>query len=631
MRYVEPTPAQLEALAAFLVRDAREVFGSDVKPGRVCDIYTYTYDHYPPYGRLVDMNGDSLILGDRFFHMGDLALGFLAATHLGYDPFGILGPVRIAKTVAVIDIEMTDEEYKRYLRLLSDKVVDIFHSDIVVEIDQMEMLSKGPSILPSPSPVSSYSGDVLYSCEIGASQVSLVHGDDGYSLDLDGDRIGVSKTEANIFLRASEERLTDWIFGPKVDRTHRLTDLLTQGLREDVDAVFMDQSTFRNALAALSFDTLPPSRLFDLSCLAHHLVFSDSIIVPSTCSVPPVLAEVVVPSYADEVTMSLAMCNLAARGGFKPQDELEVDGLGDIQRAWTAFLGSDVKLNYQAVDRTTPSPGSWEYNPGSSGAIADPVALVTAGMVNQGVCDLDSVSEAASVHTYRYVLNERRAQLMGLPYVTSALRYPVQAIRLRNSLHFRNVVDQLLHPIPISSMELGPLIGQIKLPDALGVACAGLTNREGILPAVLDLRERMTSVREALRESRELKLTSSETLRRLRSSIPGSEFSRTVDTVIVSTTSIATATGMDLGTGLLVAKLAGPLNLAERATRLLDLIRRPHVRVVQRFNQAAASAATMEEIFRLWDMKENVTRRWFEVAASLSDLTPFESGKLQSF
>ena len=44
---------------------------------------------------------------------------------------------------------------------------------------------------------------------------------------------------------------------------------------------------------------------------------------------------------------------------------------------------------------------------------------------------------------------------------------------------------------------------------------------------------------------------------------------------------------------------------------------------------ALTSAATTEDLFRLWDMTP--TRRWFEVAAKLSDLSAYEFAKLQTF
>jgi len=58
-------------------------------------------------------------------------------------------------------------------------------------------------------------------------------------------------------------------------------------------------------------------------------------------------------------------------------------------------------------------------------------------------------------------------------------------------------------------------------------------------------------------------------------------------------------------------------------------IRRPHVRVLQRFSELLADAATTDDLFRLWDMKP--TREWFVVAARLSDLSAFESAKMTRF
>lgn len=632
MRYKEPPPGQLNGLRAFLARDAMEVFGEDGGSGRVFDSYVFVYDEYPRYARLKDIEGDDLVLGDRFFRLGQIANTFLAATHLDHDRFGICGPVNIQSTIAISDIEMTEDEFNRYLHLLAGDVVHPFDADLVAEIDWMDVLESGPTITPAQRALPRQVGKSFISHDLGPIRVSLVDEGDCTFLDVEGERTPISQAEANVLLNTSERRLTDWVFGPKVDRNDRLADILTRGLRQDLNAVFMDQSAFRNALASLQDDVLLPTRLFDLSCLAHHLVFADVVVVPSTCVVPQSLQSVVIPSEADEVAISPAMHGLGSPHSFDPNDLVEVDGLAQIQAAWSSFLGSDVVLKYAHVDRVTSSPGSWEYLPGNVGGLSDfePADLLCCGMgytPHRG--SFEELSEAASVHTFRYMLNERRAQLMGMPYASSALRSPVNAVRLRNALHFRSVVDQLLHRAPGSPPQLGTLVQHMRLPDALAIACAGARTCDDILPAILNLRERMTSLREALQESRGLNLTDSEVIRRLHSSIPGAGIARTADATVVSLSSVATATGADLGTGLLVAKLAAPLNLAEKAAQFVDLIRRPHLRVIQCFNQTLANASTTEELFRLWDM--TATRRWFEVAMQLSELSPYESAKLQTF
>jgi hypothetical protein len=632
VRYKKPSPDQLTELRAFLAREAREVFGEDGGNGRVFDDYVLVYDKYPRYARLKDIEGDDLILGDKFFRLGQIANTFLAATHLDHDRFGICGPVNVRATIALSEIEMTEDEFNGYLRLLADDVVRSFDADLVVELDWMDVLQHGPAIATAQRALPRQVGKSVISHDLGPISVSLVTEGDCTLLDVEGERTPISSAEANVLLNTSERRLTDWVFGPKVDRNDRLADILTRGLRQDLNAIFMDQSTFRNAFAALQDDVLLPTRLFDLSCLAHHLVFADIVVVPSTCTVPQSLQSVVIPSEADEVAMSPAMYGLGSPHSFDPNGLVEVDGLAQIQAAWTSFLGEDVVLSYPNVDRVTSSPGSWEYLPGNAGGLSDfePADLLCCGMGNtphHG--SFQELSEAASVHTFRYMLNERRAQLMGMPYASSALRSPVNAVRLRNALHFRGVVEQLLHRAPGSAPQLGTLVQHMRLPDAFAVACAGARTRDDILPSILKLREKMTSLRDELQESRELNLTDSEVVRRLRSSVPGTGIARTADAAVVSLSSVAAATGADLGTGLLVAKLAASLNLAEKAVHFLDLIRRPHLRVIQNFNQTLANAATTEELFRLWDM--TATRRWFEVAMQLSDLSPYESAKLQTF
>ncbi len=170
---------------------------------------------------------------------------------------------------------------------------------------------------------------------------------------------------------------------------------------------------------------------------------------------------------------------------------------------------------------------------------------------------------------------------------------------------------------------------QLRLPDALGVACAKARDTSEVLPRVLELRDEMASVRDAINESRRLGRSDTDIVRALRRAVPGLAFARSIDTVVTNLPSVATAAGTDLGTALLMAKLATKLSFMQRAAHVLDVIQRPHVRVLQRFSSLVESAATTDDLFRLWDMKP--TREWFAAATSLSELSVFESARMTRF
>ncbi|GAB4102990.1 hypothetical protein GCM10028790_20090 [Micromonospora taraxaci] len=628
MKFVPPNPVQFDQFRKFLLRDARETFGPDADDARVVDRFTSVYQQYPRYGRLSDLHGKALLLGDRYFRLAELANLFLAATQFGHDRFGIMGDASAHDLVALQEIEMSKSEFDALLDALAAAVHEI-DPQLVIEYDWWEHFSRGPTVAAVPPRATRFrpaAAEVVLVRDLAVTKVALVRTPVGFALDIQGDRTPISEAEAEVFVNTTDKRLLDWVLGPEVDRTANLGDLVSTGLRTDLEYVFMDQSTFRNALRALEDDVLIPSRLFDLSTMAHYLVFADAIAVPSTCTVPEALQGIVVRSGVDEARLSPAMAALARPHGFDPADGGEVDGLKQIELSWGAFLGVEVELDYRHVDSATDSPGSWEYVPGGSDWSPGPAELIVAGTGTR------QVSAAASIHTLRYILNERRAALMGVPYAASALRYPVQAVQLRNALHFCTVIDQLLRPaIPTPHEGLGALVHPMRLPDALGIACAEARDRSDILTGVLDLRAAMTSFREALRESREVGETGTDIIRRLRRPLAGMVFARTADAAIARVSSVATATGADLGTALVVAKLAEPLNLAERAVKLLDLIRRPHIRVLQRFAQRSADGATTDDIMRLWDTRSPLTRKWFSTVIQLSDLSPFESAKLTRF
>lgn len=264
------------------------------------------------------------------------------------------------------------------------------------------------------------------------------------------------------------------------------------------------------------------------------------------------------------------MHGLSDPNGFSPSNYFEVDGLKQIEAAWTMFLGREVSLEYEYVNHTTRSPGSWEYVVGDSDDVPEAAELLIGK--GRGFWDPKALSEAVSIHTMRYVLNERRSQLMGVPYVSSALRLPVQVVQMRNALHFRNVIERVFHPIAPSPPigVLGPLIDHFRLPDAAGIAFSHASTRSNILGCAIDLRLHLDTFREALTDLRGEGASDESIVQTLRKTLRGHEFARTIDGTLAKVSAVATSTGADLGTALLVAKLAGPLKLAERATRFME-------------------------------------------------------------
>lgn len=220
---------------------------------------------------------------------------------------------------------------------------------------------------------------------------------------------------------------------------------------------------------------------------------------------------------------------------------------------------------------------------------------------------------------------------MGMPYASSALRWPVQVVSMRNGLHLRGVIENLLRPGSPSKPlgEPGALVSHLQLPDALGIACQQAASRDDILSRAMELRARLTGLRESIHALRMAGATETEIVRRLQEALKGLSFARSADTTVAKLSSVATAAGVDLGTALLVAKLAQPLGLAERGAGFLNAIRKPHVRVLQRFDQLAMAAATTDDIGRLWKM--SLSREWFQALTKLSDLTPYETVKLKRF
>lgn len=249
--YHPPTIEQLLSFRSFLQREAKGTFGSQADDGTVLESFVSTYDTYPRYGRLRDFSGDYLRLGDRFFRLAELTNLFLAATHLDHDRFGLVGPIRTKDSVAIIDIEMSDQDLDNLVHSLQE-VIQSLDRNLVFEFDWVDFTDKGPSISPtklqdttaSQNPSDSVR-NVLTRKSIGITDVELVKLDDGFSLNVDGDFTRISEAEATVFFNCRESRLMEWVLGPSVERGVSLGDLVSKGLRQNLEAVFMDQSSFR--------------------------------------------------------------------------------------------------------------------------------------------------------------------------------------------------------------------------------------------------------------------------------------------------------------------------------------------------------------------------------------------------
>ncbi len=210
MQYRSPTLDQLDCLEHFLRRSAREVFEAEVGDGRVIDDFTFVYDRYPRYGRLHDLHGLALVLGDRFFRMATIAKGFLAATQLGHDPEGILGEPAILEMPLLDAVEMSEDELEEYLERLA-AVVHRIDPALVIEVDSMDLLlANGPLVTPRldmPAVRSIAAGETgtIALRDIGVTKVALVTTEHGLAVDVEGERTPVSLSEANVFLNTSDE------------------------------------------------------------------------------------------------------------------------------------------------------------------------------------------------------------------------------------------------------------------------------------------------------------------------------------------------------------------------------------------------------------------------------------------
>ena len=157
-------------------------------------------------------------------------------------------------------------------------------------------------------------------------------------------------------------------------------------------------------------------RAFSTSSIAYCCVMYDFVLVDATdLEVPPELVDVIVPVRPYEAS------------GIEPRWKIAAARYGEIARTsalrseiddtWTRMLGRKVAVDFLSFDSVTDSPGIRQYTPGGPFGFYDPIG----SMSRQRNEDF---SRDVSIQTFRYLINEKVAESLGVSYHCTSLRFP---------------------------------------------------------------------------------------------------------------------------------------------------------------------------------------------------------------
>lgn len=465
---------------------------------------------------------------------------------------------------------------------------------------------------------------VIHVATLGGETIQLLA--DGTDLRLrnpatEGE-VPVSLSEAETFRRTSADRIEEFFAGEggldtadPASRMGTLTPALMHGLPRDMLATLTDATSVRMANLTIGA-TLSPEGLLDLASLVHCCVMYDFVLVDSTdLEVPAELTDVIVPVRPYEAS------------GIDPRWSIATSRYGEIERnpslrsaiddRWSQMLGRKVAVDFMSFDSITESPGLQPYTPGGPFSFYDPIG----SMSRQDDADF---SRDVSIQTYRYLINEKVAESLGVSYSCTSLRFPIEALALANRSAYRSAAEELLAAVsPLGGEVLRPpqrtgMLDRIALPHPLALVLSRARSKEGVWEETMRLRKKFTAIRDAFRAGRESGRLDIETLDNMvRDAFPMNDVARRIDSAIQAGSAIAAATPEATGFASVSLKAATLLKPARWTRGLFQAVTRPELRVIRALHHDLALVdGRISDVERLWGTAPN--RQWVDAAARLS-------------
>jgi len=403
---------------------------------------------------------------------------------------------------------------------------------------------------------------------------------------------------------------------------------LSHGLpMHDKLITLIDTTTLLNSVSLVE-DSIPvkklPDTLFDLATLIYSCVMYDFVVVgDKTDLVPAELNSFVLPKDTHPGALD-------ERHGFSIDaanaSQTYPPSLSELNDAWSQFLSTEVHLDYGCIDRTTSSPGNWNFWPGEYRS-SDPIQCLVHNDLN-----LLSLNESVSIQTWRYFVNEKLAETLGVAYNCTSFRYPVARVALQKRLQYRQWADDFINrldgqPKVTDWNSNQPYLPRIFLPDPLAMVLKRAKRPLDIWSQVLELREQFRVVRERMQRARIEGTSDHRVVDELIQAANAIDAPTRIDGVIAITSSIAGAIPGAPEFAKVALMIASIIPWFQKTKQALRWMTRPEACVIRSFKKEAAQIAEgTSDIQKIW--KIPLDQAWFSRAARISEIDPLASSKL---
>lgn len=316
----------------------------------------------------------------------------------------------------------------------------------------------------------------------------------------DGRRAALAPDEVEAFQGGGLQQMVASLSEPEVtaitgDGFDSLRTQIPSGL-----SVLLDTTTVRNALRALDPGTPDPLALLDLATLSTAVVCFENVLVQPFSWWLPEASEFgirILEQSRELVTGPLWSINVEAAEGLLRHDQRRQI----FEAAWADFLGwpERIWLDFRNWDQFQHSPVDW-CGVAASEYMGD---LLIEGPIGE------SNAEFLAVQTMRSLVNHELASRLGVPYLATSLRSPVQCLVIKENYERKLVLDRLvgaLGPAPAGQAVTGsdePYALEYSAPFILGLILQRMRLPGDYWEILAWYRQRFRPLRERLQRDRE--------------------------------------------------------------------------------------------------------------------------------
>jgi len=216
---------------------------------------------------------------------------------------------------------------------------------------------------------------------------------------------------------------------------------IRRDLPSDSLLVLLDTSTVANAFDCLN-GRVTPLNLLDLSVVTYAAICFDKIIIQPN----PKLALGKIDNYSDIFFEIRYPEDFVKQQLWGLLDTSFID-VKEIEDKWCNFLHlapNEIDLSLYAYDEYQDSPMAW------NGIVASHYSEFLNGLELKRDGDKKIRNEFLSIQTMRALFNDRLANMLGIPYLSSSFKSSIHSLILKYKVETRHILDRIIYSISSS-------------------------------------------------------------------------------------------------------------------------------------------------------------------------------------